>query len=117
LGKTTPVQKGTRLSIFLFGKPAWEIDGLEGGDIDFTTLEKIEALGKQLHAHLQWSAKVARELLDHGWDAYGGLYDLDFYKPIPEELARKELEELGLNPDELNLEEEEFEDESDEGDG
>ncbi len=106
------VEKETRLSLFLFGKPAWEIEDLEG-DVDFKTLEEIGAMGKELHERLQWVAKVAKELLNHGWDAYGTLYDIEFYKTISVESAKKELRELGLDPEEMNLEEEELEDDGD----
>jgi hypothetical protein len=43
----------------------------------------------------------------------GTLYDIDFYKPVPAESARKELKELGLDPDKMGIEEVELDDESD----
>jgi hypothetical protein len=112
LSNTKSVEKETRFSLFLFGKPAWEIEDLEG-ELNFKTLEEIYALGKELNERLQWVARIARELLNHGWDAYGTLYDIDFYKLVPFEVAEKELKELGLDPDKLGLEEEEIDDESD----
>ena len=105
-------EKVTRLSLWLFGKPAWEIKALEGGDVTPTLLKRIEALGKELQERLQWTAKVARELLDHGWDGYGALYDICFYKPTPLEQAKKELKEMGLDPGDFSLEEEEIDGDS-----
>ena len=104
------VEKSTELSLMLFGKPAWELDGLEGNDVSFERLKEIDALGKELQERLHWTSKLGRELLDHGWDAYACLYDIHFVKPVPLEQAKKELRELGLNPDEMDLEEEEIED-------
>ncbi len=106
------VEKETRFSLFLFGKPAWEIEELEG-ELNFEVLEEIDALGKELYERLQWVARISRMLLNHGWEAYGTLYDIDFFKPVPAEAAEKELKELGLDPDKLGLEEEELDDESD----
>jgi hypothetical protein len=91
----------------LFGKPAWEIEGLEA-EVDFRALEKINALGKELQGRLHWVSVIGKELLKRGWDAYGTLYDIDFYKPVPIETARKELKELGLDSEMIGLEEEEL---------
>jgi hypothetical protein len=103
-------EKETRLSLWLFGKPAWEIKDLEGGDVTPKLLKEIEALGKELQERLQWITKVSRELLTSGWDGYGTLYDIDFLKAVSLEQAKKELKQMGLNPDDFNLEEEEIED-------
>jgi hypothetical protein len=106
-----PDERESSLSIWLFGKPAWELEGLEGGELDSKFFEEIAALGKELRERLEWVSRIAKVLLDHGWDPSGGLYDITFYKSISEELARKELQELGLDPEEMNLEEEEIDDE------
>jgi hypothetical protein len=111
LSDTEPVERETRLYVWLFGKPAWELEGLEGGELDSEFFDEVGALGKELHERLEWASRTAKVLLDHGWSPGGGLYDITFYKPISEELARKELQELGLNPDDLSIEEEEIEDE------
>jgi len=97
----------SRFSLMLFGKPAWEIDGLEA-EVDFRTLENINILGKELQGRLHWVSAIGKEFLKRGWDAYGTLYDLDFYKSVPIETAKKELKELGLDSDMVGLEEEEF---------
>jgi hypothetical protein len=104
-------ERETRLTIWLFGKPAWELEGLEGNELDSKFFDEMGALGKELHERLEWASRIAKVLLDHGWDPCGGLYDITFFKPISEELARKELQGLGLDPEEMNLEEEEIEDE------
>jgi hypothetical protein len=70
-------------------------------------------LGRETSGTSEWRAKVARELLDHGWDEYGALYDINFYKQIPLEQAKKELKEMGLDPNDFGLEEEEIEDDFD----
>jgi hypothetical protein len=48
----------------LFGKPAWEIDGLET-EVDFKVLEEINALGKELQGRLHWVSLTGKELLKH----------------------------------------------------
>jgi hypothetical protein len=107
LNNAKSVEKISKFSLMLFGKPAWEIDGLEA-EVDFKVLEKINALGKDLQGRLQWVSLIGKELLKHGWDAFGTLYDIEFYKPIPFETARQELKDLGLDSQMLGLEEEEI---------
>jgi len=34
------------VSVFLFGKPAWEIDGLEGSPVDLELLSAIASCGQ-----------------------------------------------------------------------
>jgi len=98
-----PAEKETRFFLGLFGKPAWEIDGLEGGEITLKMMDEIEALGKKLNERLQWAARTGRKLLKHGWNASGSLYDIDFYKDIPIKEAKRELRDLGLDPDGFDL--------------
>ncbi len=81
---------------------------LRGGDVTPELLQKIEALGEELQGRLQWVARTGSLLLDHGWDGYGLLYDMEFLKQIPIGQAEEELKAIGLNLDELNLEEEEL---------
>jgi hypothetical protein len=99
----------SEVSIFLFGKPAWEIE-LEGADVDAGMADTFETLGKELNERLRWIAEVTRKLLRNEWEGSGGLYDIYFYKPIPVERAKAELTHLGVNPDDVNLEEVEPED-------
>jgi hypothetical protein len=102
------VKKESRICLYLFGKPAWELEGLEGEELSAEFASKLEELGKDLNERLHYAAKVLRELTKHGWSAYGTLYDIDFTKEIPKEEAEKELKKLELD---LEVEEEEFEEE------
>jgi hypothetical protein len=107
LNGTKAIEKLTRFSLTLFGKPAWEIEELES-EVNFKVLEEISSLGKELQQRLWWVARTGKELLNHGWEAYGTLYDIEFYKPISLEKAKRELKELGLDSEKLGLEEEEL---------
>ena len=104
---TQAVEKVSRLSLWLFGKPAWEIEDLEG-EVDFRVLEKVQVLGKELQGRLHWVSIIGKELLRRGWDAYGTLYDIDFYKHVSIEDAKKDLKELGLDAEVVGLEEEDL---------
>ena len=97
-------RKTTFLSLWLFGKPGWELD-MEDKELDESFADKLEALGEVLRETLKRAADVLRKLLAEGWSAYGGLYTIDFYKDVPIEQARKELRELGLEDLEDSLEE------------
>ena len=97
----------------LFGKPAWEIEGLEE-EVNFRVLDEVNKVGKDLQERLHSAAQLRRELLNRGWEGHGALYDLHFYKDVPIGAAKQELKEIGLNPDGLDPEEMKLEDESDE---
>jgi len=84
------------LSLHLFGKPAWELDDFEGKELGEDFSEKLRSLGDELKERLYNVAKIHGVLLKNGWTAYGGLYDITYYKDIPLEEAKKELKELGL---------------------
>jgi hypothetical protein len=86
------------VSIFLFGKPAWEIDGLEGGDLDDALIEQIRAKGKELNESLDHAADLLTKLRRKGWEGSGTLYDVSLFKDVSLGVARKELSELGLDP-------------------
>ena len=103
----------TEVLVWLFGKPAWELD-IEGVDVTEGMADEIELEGKELQARLSRAAQVVRKLVKSGWEGSGGLYDLSLYKAIPLEQAEKELADLGISVDEVNLEElePEFEEES-----
>lgn len=99
-------RKTSQIWLFLFGKPAWEID-LEGQEVDDVMLEALEKLGDELKERLLQITRVTRILLQDGWSASGGLYDIWFFKDVDPERARKELLALGLGPDDVQVEEEE----------
>jgi len=87
------------VSVFLFGKPAWEIDGFEGGELDDELIERIRAKGKELNQYLDTSAGILKRLLQNGWEGCGTLYDVSLTKDTSIGQARKELIQLGLDPD------------------
>ena len=99
------------VSIFLFGKPAWEIEDLEGGELNNTLIDEIRAKGKELNISLEATAETLAKLMKSGWEGSGTLYDVSLFKDIPLGEARKELAEMGLDPD-LAFEFEDDEEES-----
>jgi hypothetical protein len=86
-------------SIFLFGKPAWEIEGLEGGELDEALIEEIRAKGKELSQSLEEAADALTRLKAIGWEGTGTLYDIMLFKDISLGEARRELSKLGLDPE------------------
>jgi hypothetical protein len=87
------------ISVFLFGKPAWEIEGFEGGQLDSELIALIRAKGKDLVQELDGVADILEKLLQNGWQGCGTLYDVCLSKDVSIGQARKELNELGLDPD------------------
>jgi len=108
-----PARPLVTVSVFLFGKPAWEIDGLEGADIDAKVLDDVSACGRELLDRLERAAEIGRKMLDAGWEGCGLLYDIDFYKETSLEDAEQELEAMGIGCDEVSIRE----DASEEPDG
>lgn len=94
------------VSVFLFGKPAWEIDRLEGSPVDFELLEAIASCGQELRVRLARVAELGRRLVERGWEGYGLLYDVEFYKSLTLKDAEEELKALGIEPDEVSIREE-----------
>jgi hypothetical protein len=101
-----PAKPLVTVSVFLFGKPAWEIDRLEGGDVDAELLDEVSACGEELFRRLTRAAQIGRKLLEGGWEGCGLLYDIDFYKEIPLKDAGQELDEMGIGRDEVSVMEE-----------
>jgi hypothetical protein len=101
--------------IHLFGKPAWELDDLEG-DLPEDYSWKLRQLGEELKARLSEVADVFDKLVKNGWQPYGTLYDINFVKDVTLREAEKELRKLGLQDYIENLneieEEEEWEEEN-----
>ena len=94
------------ISVFLFGKPAWEIERLEGSDVDYEMLDQVASCGQELARRLARVAQVGKKLLDKGWDGSGGLYDIDFHKSVSLKDALEELRVLGIESDEVTIREE-----------
>lgn len=97
------------VSVFLFGKPAWEVQGLEGSPVDMELLASIEACGLELQKRLSRAAEIGRKLVAGGWEGYGLLYDVEFYKAVSLKDAEEELKALGIEPDEVSIREEDGE--------
>ena len=95
------------ISLYLFGKPEWEMD------LDKAEPEEFRRLGDSLRDRLYRAAEITEKLERNGWERSGALYDLYFYKKVKREDAEKELKELGIKEDEVHLleEEEEIEEE------
>ena len=99
-------------SVFLFGKPAWEIERLEGSPVDLELLAAIEACGQVLAKRLARAAEVGKRLIASGWEGCGLLYDVEFYKEVGLKDAEDELKALGIEPDEVSIREESEDEES-----
>jgi hypothetical protein len=97
------------ISVFLFGKPAWEIDRLEGSAVDLELLDEIAACGEELSGRLARAVELGKKLVGRGWEGVGLLYDVEFYKTISLKDAEEELKALAIQPDEVSIREE-FED-------
>jgi hypothetical protein len=95
------------ISIFLFGKPAWEIERLEGARVDVELLGEVALCGRELHERLRRAAELGSRLLGLGWEGIGLLYDIDFYKAISLKGAEEELKSLGVELGDVLIREEE----------
>lgn len=87
------------ISLYLFGKPEWEIDTEKAKPAEF------KKLGEELKARLERAAEIIEKLEKAGWKRSGGLYDISFYKKAKIEDVKKELKELGINEKEISIEE------------
>jgi len=89
------------ISIYLFGKPEYEID------TEKAKPEEFRKLGEDLKNRLERAAEIIEKLEKAGWERSGGLYDVFFYKDIKLADAKKELKKLGIKEDEITIEEDE----------
>ena len=106
MSQPTPGKPLVTVSIFLFGKPAWEIENLEGSPVDIQLLSAIASCGQELGSRLTRAAELGRKLVASGWEGYGLLYDIEFYKAVTLRDAEEELKSLGIEPDEVSIREE-----------
>lgn len=94
------------VSIFLFGKPAWEIEGMEGTPVDFELLGAVASCGAGLAKRLARAAEMGRKMVANGWEGYGLTYEVVFYKGLTLREAEEELKSMGIKPDEVAIREE-----------
>jgi hypothetical protein len=94
----------------MFGKPGMELR--EGEDI---TAEEIRALQQELFERLGRAAEIVEKLTATGWEAQMSLYDVMLTHPYvhTEAEARTRLDGLGIDPEEVHIDEFEDEDEFD----
>jgi hypothetical protein len=94
------------ISVFLFGKPAWEIEQLEGSPVDLELLDAIASCGQELSRRLTRVAELGKKLVASGWEGYGLLYDVEFYKGVSLRDAEEELKAMSIEPNEVSIREE-----------
>ena len=109
MGKVGKVTKTSNITVFLFGKPAWEMN-LEHQDVDYEMVQALENLGNELNERLRYLSGLTRKLLDSGWTGQGGLYDISYYKDQSIDETTKELTELGMDPRGMDISEEDWPD-------
>lgn len=114
MSESEPGEPVVVVSVFLFGKPAWEIDELEGLPVDFELLDDVAACGQELNWRLARAAELGKKLIRGGWEGVGLLYEMEFYKVTSLEDAERELRAYGIGPDEVSMREE-FDDPEDLG--
>jgi hypothetical protein len=95
----------TIVSIHLFLKPSWEMDIEE---VDYIAPGMLRKKGDELRERLRGAADIVEKLQSDGWpmaSGYGTDYDLEFVWEGDSESARRRLIELGIDPDEVGIEE------------
>lgn len=78
------------ISIWLFGKPAWEFN-------ENVTSKEVRLKGEELKERLYEVAEKIDKLTTAGWSFEMTLYDLQFSKEISKKQAEKELKRLGID--------------------
>ena len=88
----------TEITLWLYGKPEWEIRNL-----DEITGEQLKEHGKELMERLNQIGDIVTKLENNEWSKSGGLYDLFFYKDIGFDDAKKELTNLEIDIEKIDL--------------
>lgn len=88
----------TEISIYIHGKPDWELENLSE-----ITGNQLKEYGKELMERMNTIGDIVNKLDNNGWSKNGCLYDLNFYKEISIDDAKKELTELGIDIERMNL--------------
>jgi len=107
MSKVGKARKTSNITVFLFGKPAWEMN-LENQDVDDDMVQALENLGDELKERLHYLSGLTRKLLDNGWTGQGSLYDISYYKDQSLEETARELTELGMNPRGMDIAEQDW---------
>ena len=99
------------LTLFLFGKPGQELP--EGEEV---TAQDLRTVGQSLKARLDEAADMVEKLTGAGWEVQMGLYDVFFSHPYIQTATQAEakLQDLGIDPDHISIDE--WEDEEEIGD-
>jgi len=93
------------LSIWLYGKPNWDIP-IEGKN--FLDPKMIKEHNEYLYSHLNCITDIIEKLNSNGWnfsEVYGEFYAVVFYKNISYSSAAEEVSDLGIPYDKIVLEE------------
>ena len=102
------------VNVWLFGKPAWELEIEKKVDV-----KEIRAKGEELKIRLELAADILEKLEKAGWELSGTLYNVYCYSPKKyktEEECVKALKDLGIDPEDVNIQEMDYECEDDEDD-
>lgn len=91
--------KTTEITLWLFGKPEWEID------LEKAKPDDIAALGKDIKDRLERVSKIFEKLEKNDWDRSAGLYDIMMFKNVTKKEAIKELKRLEINPKDVSIHE------------
>ena len=95
------------ISIYLFGKPGWEMN-IEG--LNLINPDVLRIKGDELKERLERAADVVEKLQNNKWilwGAYGDMYGLDFFRDDIESVseARTELVRLGIDLEKVDVHE------------
>ena len=99
----------TRIDIFLYGKPSWDMP-IEGKK--YINPKIFRKRGEALKEHLHNIAGMLEKLQSAGWkvsECYGAMYSPELCKEITKSEAKKELKKFGISENEVSMDE--FEDE------
>ena len=81
------------VSIFLFGKPAWELpEKYKKEELP----EILKGIGNNIKERMDEVSSAIQLLMDNGWKIEMLLYDIEAYKDISDKKAEKELKKLGI---------------------
>lgn len=95
--------KITKIDIFLYGKPSWDMP-IEGKT--HINPRIFRKRGDELREHLHNVAAILEKLQSNGWkvsECYGAIYSLELCKEMTKSEAKKELKKLDISEDEVSI--------------